>query len=55
MKTVSYYLNNEETVEKWHVDTDSRDKVLSVAGNQLNEERVITAVQQVGFDIEKIS
>lgn len=40
-------------VERWEVDTSSKNKVLTVEGEELSEKNIIEAVQKAGFKIEK--
>ena len=40
-------------VERWEVDTSSKNKVLTVEGEELSENNIIEAVQKAGFKIEK--
>lgn len=40
-------------VEKWEVDTNDRNKILTVEGEALLEEDIIRRVQNAGFKIQK--
>ena len=40
-------------VTRWEVDTNNKNKVLTVEGEDLAEQNVISAVQKAGFKIEK--
>jgi hypothetical protein len=39
-------------VQKWNVDTNNPDKILTVEGENVIPEQVMKAVAQAGFDIE---
>ena len=45
-------LDQEETVSKWQVDTNTDENILSVSGENLNPQKVENAVQEAGFNIE---
>lgn len=40
-------------VERWEVDTNNKNKILTVEGEDLSEQSVIAAVQKAGFKIDK--
>ena len=50
---VTPYLEKAESVEQWKVDTDNKEKVLTVEGDKIDEKQVVQAVQDAGFKIEK--
>ncbi|WP_026461362.1 heavy-metal-associated domain-containing protein [Adhaeribacter aquaticus] len=52
--TVTPFLNGEKSVEKWQVDTNNPDKILTVEGSAVNEEEVIESVEKAGFKIEPL-
>ena len=53
--TVTPVLNNLDGVQKWEVDTDNPDKVLTVDTNKgLNPNEVISALKTKGFQAEVI-
>jgi len=52
--TVTPFLNGEKSVEKWQVDTNNPDKILTVEGSAINEEEVIESVEKAGFKIEPL-
>lgn len=52
VKKVTPFLDGEESISKWQVDTRSRDKILSVSGEELNPQKVINAVEKAGFKAE---
>ena len=49
VETVTPFLNGEESIGNWQVDTDSPDKVLTVSGREVDPQRVKNLVQQAGF------
>lgn len=51
---VTPFLDNTNGIEKWIVDTDDKDKVLSVTSNGISENEIITTVQKAGFKIETL-
>lgn len=53
--TVTPFLNQEKSIEKWQVDTNNPDKILTVEGSTVNEEEVIEAIEKAGFKIEPLS
>lgn len=50
--TVTPFLNQEKSIEKWEVDTTNPEKILTVSGKDVNDEAVKSAVKQAGFTIE---
>jgi copper chaperone len=51
---VSPFLNAEQTIEKWEVDTSTSEKILTVETDEANADRVISVVKSAGFNIEKV-
>ena len=51
--TVTPFLEKATTIKEWHVDTDSKDKKLTVTGDQLDKSEVINLVKEAGFKIEE--
>ena len=51
--TVTPFLDKAKTVENWSVDTDSKNKWLTVEGDVLDKEEVISSVQSAGFEIKE--
>jgi len=49
---VTPFLNGLDGVTKWEVDTDNKDKVLTVVADTATEKEVIDSVQKAGFKIE---
>lgn len=52
VKSVTPYLDGEESISKWQVDTDNPDKVLSVSGEELEPHVVKKLVEKAGFKAE---
>ena len=50
---VTPHLNSAETVEKWQVDTENPEKILTVEGDQVNEKQVVEAVTKAGYQISR--
>jgi len=51
---VSPFLNAEQTIEKWEVDTSEPEKILTVETDESNADRVMSIVKSAGFKIEKV-
>lgn len=54
VKSVTPYLVGEESISKWQVDTSSRDKILSVSGEELEPHVVKSLVEKAGFKAEVV-
>lgn len=57
IKSVTPFLNALETVDRWQVNTDVSDKILSVETEEseaIVKQQVEKAVQDAGFRIESI-
>lgn len=50
---VTPFMDQVEKIEKWEVDTENPQKVLTVT-TELSQEKVIEVVQKAGFEIEPI-
>ena len=55
LATVTPFLNEESSIEKWDVDIYTPEKTLTVETNEANGEKVMNAVKKAGFEIEKIN
>ena len=53
VKSVSSFLNEIEGI-KWAVDTSVPNKILSVEGEIIDINKIISAVEDAGFDIEEL-
>jgi copper chaperone len=51
---VTPLLNATKGINKWKVDTDNPDKILTVEPNGATESDVVEAVKRAGFKIERI-
>ncbi|MEF3079827.1 MULTISPECIES: heavy-metal-associated domain-containing protein [Flavobacteriaceae] len=51
---VTPFLNNQEGVESWEVDTVNPDKILTIKSNGASEEDVKATLQKVGFKAEAV-
>ena len=51
---VTPFLNKQEGIESWEVDTNNPDKILTVESESTTEEEVKATLQKVGFKAEKI-
>lgn len=49
---VTDYLNNEKSIEKWEVDTNVPEKILTVSGENLDKEKIKEAVEKAGFVVK---
>ncbi|MDO1449237.1 heavy-metal-associated domain-containing protein [Rhodocytophaga aerolata] len=52
--TVTPFLDKEESIQNWQVDTSSADKVLTVSGHDVNPQKVKNVVEKAGFKAEVI-
>ena len=53
--TVTPYLDKLEGIERWEVDTQNPDKILTVTGKELQDAAIRQAVEEGGFNAERIS
>tara|TARA_R110002072_G_scaffold241151_2_gene399935 strand:- start:781 stop:993 length:213 start_codon:yes stop_codon:yes gene_type:complete len=51
---VTPFLNKQEGVDNWEVDTNNPDKILTIESNGATEDEVKTTLQKVGFKAESI-
>lgn len=51
---VSSFLNGLDGVTGWEVDTNNKDKILTVVADTATEQDVIDSVQKAGFKIESV-
>ena len=52
---VSTEMDNADGICHWEVDTNSKDKILTVHSEGITEEEVMTKVKKAGFNIEKLA
>ena len=50
VRAVTGFLNEVEGIDKWEVDTDNPDKILTVEGEHIESGAVVEAVEDAGFD-----
>ena len=50
VRSVTNFLNEVPGIERWEVDTESQEKVLTVEGS-VTPETILAAVDDAGFDI----
>lgn len=55
VSAVTPFLDAEKDIQKWQVDTANPDKVLTIEGENLEEDKVIYAVEKAGYQIEPLS
>ncbi len=55
VETVTPFLNTVAEIKKWEVDTNHKDKILTVEFDGTNEHVVVQKVEQAGFKIDKLS
>jgi copper chaperone len=53
--TVKPFLDKADGIEKWEVDTENPQKILTVETSNLNSEEVIKIVSEAGYKAERIS
>nr|WKN37864.1 heavy-metal-associated domain-containing protein [Tunicatimonas sp. TK19036] len=53
--TVTPFLDKLQGVQQWEVDTQNPDKVLTVNGEDLQDAAIRQAVEEAGFNAERIS
>lgn len=54
INTVRPYLDAENSIENWQVDTENPDKILTVLGDAITAEKVIDIISDAGYQIEEI-
>jgi copper chaperone len=54
IKSVTPFLNELDNIDTWKVDTDNPDKILEVHLDDENEQVVVEAVINAGFEIAPI-
>jgi len=52
---VTPFLNDAKGVCHWNVDTENKDKILTVQSEGITNEEVIQKVQEAGFKIELLN
>ncbi|GAB3833981.1 copper chaperone [Pontibacter rugosus] len=54
LSRVAPYLDKEESISRWKLDTGSTENILSVSGTDLDSQKIENVVQQAGFKAEII-
>jgi copper chaperone CopZ len=54
LSKVTPVLNDEQAIEKWNVDLEHDDRILTVETDELNAEEVQQKVRKAGFQAELI-
>ncbi len=53
--SVKPHLDNAEGICHWEVDTNNKDRVLTVKSEGITEHEVISTIQKAGFKIEPLN
>jgi len=51
---VTPILNSNQEVEKWNVDTENPDKILTVEGENIDEAGLIKSLSKIGYKAERV-
>lgn len=51
---VTPVLNGNPTIEKWEVDTKNPDKILTVEGENINEQELVQSLEKIGYRAESL-
>ena len=51
---VTPVLNENTSVEKWAVDTHSPNKILTVEGQNINQQELVQSLEKIGYKAEQI-
>ncbi len=54
IKSVTPFLNELDNVDSWRVETENPDKILEVELDDEDNESVINAIKQAGYEIELV-
>lgn len=52
--SVKSHLDKAEGISEWNVDTDNKDKILTVKTEGITEEQVLDIVKKTGFKAEPV-
>lgn len=55
VRAVTNFLNEVDGIQKWQVETNNPDKILTVNGDTLQATTIIEVVEEAGFDCELIN
>ena len=51
---VTPILNSNEEIEKWNVDTENPDKILTVEGENIDEADLVKSLSKIGYKAERV-
>ncbi len=51
---VTPVLNENTSVEKWEVDTQNPNKILTVEGEKINQQNIVDSLARIGYKAEEI-
>lgn len=54
VEKVTPSLNGAEGIEKWEVDINNPQKILTIQTSSLNEREIIAIVKNAGYHVEKL-
>lgn len=52
LRTVTGFIQEVKGIDRWEVDLQNPEKILTVQGNFITAQAVMEAVEEAGFDIE---
>ncbi|MBF4472285.1 heavy-metal-associated domain-containing protein [Flavobacterium sp. HJJ] len=52
---VTPFLNDAKGIFQWEVDTENKDKILTIKTDGITKEEIIEKVQEAGFKIESLN
>ncbi|WKS94514.1 heavy-metal-associated domain-containing protein [Riemerella columbina] len=55
VSSVKPHLDGEANISEWHVDTDNKDKILTVKAKNLTPEQISEVVKKAGFKAETVA
>ncbi|HQV67533.1 MAG TPA: hypothetical protein PLO48_12030 [Saprospiraceae bacterium] len=55
VEKVTPFLNEANGIDHWNVDTENKEKIMTVHSNSVTENEVILQVQSAGFNIEFVN
>ncbi len=51
---VTPVLNKNTSVEKWQIDTQSPNKILTVEGDGINQQELVQSLEKIGYKAEQL-
>ena len=55
VEKVTPFLNEANGIDHWNVDTENKDKILTIHSESIDQNEVILQVQLAGFNIEFVN